>query len=40
MYTQVYLLAMMADWLQGPFVYALYESYGPTNDTNDTYHYY
>lgn len=24
----VYLLAMMADWLQGPYVYALYDSYG------------
>ena len=25
---EVYLSAMMADWLQGPFVYALYASYG------------
>ncbi|KAF2072680.1 hypothetical protein CYY_006014 [Polysphondylium violaceum] len=27
-YLTVYLLAMAADWLQGPYVYALYESYG------------
>ena len=27
-YLYVYLLAMAADWLQGPYVYALYESYG------------
>lgn len=26
--TKAYLCAMMADWLQGPFVYALYASYG------------
>lgn len=26
----VYLLAMAGDWLQGPYVYALYESYGMT----------
>ena len=25
---EAYLCAMMADWLQGPFVYALYASYG------------
>jgi len=29
-YIVVYLLAMGADWLQGPHVYALYESYGLT----------
>eukprot|EP00438_Fugacium_kawagutii_P008788 Skav235603 [mRNA] locus=scaffold3336:62397:75127:+ [translate_table: standard] len=27
-YLAAYLCAMMADWLQGPFVYALYASYG------------
>jgi MFS transporter, MFS domain-containing protein family, molybdate-anion transporter len=27
-YLSVYLLAMFADWLQGPYVYVLYESYG------------
>lgn len=27
-YLVVYLTATMADWLQGPFVYALYASYG------------
>lgn len=27
-YLAVYLLATMADWMQGPYVYALYESYG------------
>jgi MFS family permease len=27
-YLAVYYLAMLADWLQGPYVYALYESYG------------
>ncbi|KAF4659690.1 hypothetical protein FOZ61_004548 [Perkinsus olseni] len=27
-YLGVYLLAVLADWLQGPFVYALYRSYG------------
>lgn len=27
-YLIVYYLAMLADWLQGPYVYALYESYG------------
>lgn len=27
-YMIVYLLAMAGDWLQGPYVYALYESYG------------
>jgi len=29
-YLIVYLMAMLADWLQGPHVYALYESYGMT----------
>jgi len=29
-YLLVYLLAMFADWLQGPYVYALYSSYGFT----------
>ncbi|KAF4752340.1 Molybdate-anion transporter, partial [Perkinsus olseni] len=27
-YLIVYFLAMLSDWLQGPYVYALYESYG------------
>lgn len=27
-YLLVYLTGMMADWLQGPYVYALYEAYG------------
>ncbi|EGC37751.1 hypothetical protein DICPUDRAFT_7152, partial [Dictyostelium purpureum] len=27
-YLVIYLLAMASDWLQGPYVYALYESYG------------
>ena len=27
-YLSVYLLAMFADWLKGPYVYALYDSYG------------
>lgn len=27
-YLSVYLLAMFGDWLQGPYVYALYDSYG------------
>ncbi|KAF4671760.1 Molybdate-anion transporter [Perkinsus olseni] len=27
-YLIVYVLAMLSDWLQGPYVYALYESYG------------
>jgi predicted MFS family arabinose efflux permease len=27
-YLAVYLLAAMADWLQGPYVYALYHAYG------------
>jgi len=33
-YLVVYLMAMMADWLQGPYVYALYESYGFTQSDN------
>lgn len=33
-YLAVYLLAMMADWLQGPFVYALYEAYGYSQKDN------
>jgi hypothetical protein len=33
-YLVVYLAAMMADWLQGPYVYALYESYGFTRGDN------
>mmetsp|Transcript_30990 Transcript_30990/g.92205 ORF Transcript_30990/g.92205 Transcript_30990/m.92205 type:complete len:486 (-) Transcript_30990:204-1661(-) len=33
-YLLVYLPAMMADWLQGPFVYALYESYGFVQEEN------
>ncbi|BFZ08258.1 hypothetical protein BsWGS_11297 [Bradybaena similaris] len=34
-YLTVYLLAMAGDWLQGPHVYALYESYGMTTDQID-----
>lgn len=30
LYLSVYFLLMMADWLQGPYVYVLYESYGFT----------
>lgn len=33
-YLLVYLAAMTADWLQGPYVYALYESYGFTRGDN------
>lgn len=33
-YLLVYLPCMMADWLQGPYVYALYESYGFTRGDN------
>lgn len=29
-YMVVYLLATMSDWLQGPYVYALYHAYGYT----------
>lgn len=35
-YLAAYLCAMMADWLQGPFVYALYASYGFTREENAT----
>lgn len=31
-YFVVYLLANGADWLQGPYVYALYEQYGHDKD--------
>jgi MFS family permease len=31
-YLTVYYLAMLADWLQGPYVYALYASYGFSSD--------
>ncbi|KAI8781506.1 molybdate-anion transporter [Biomphalaria glabrata] len=34
-YLVVYLLAMAGDWLQGPHVYALYESYGMSTDQID-----
>jgi hypothetical protein len=34
LYLSVYVLAMMGDWLQGPFVYALYESYGFSREDN------
>lgn len=34
-YLVVYLLAMAGDWLQGPHVYALYQSYGMTSDQID-----
>lgn len=33
-YLAAYLTAMMGDWLQGPFVYALYESYGFSREDN------
>lgn len=33
-YLVVYLCAMLADWLQGPFVYALYQSYGISREDN------
>lgn len=33
-YLAAYLCAMMADWLQGPFVYALYASYGFSREDN------
>jgi len=33
-YLLVYLCAMTADWLQGPYVYALYDSYGFTRADN------
>eukprot|EP01031_Cornospumella_fuschlensis_P037748 gene37748-45861_t len=31
-YILVYLLAMFSDWLQGPYVYELYDSYGFSNE--------
>eukprot|EP00434_Breviolum_minutum_P037810 symbB.v1.2.033527.t1/scaffold4171.1/size43550/2 len=33
-YLAAYLCAMMADWLQGPFVYALYDKYGFSREDN------
>jgi len=33
-YLATYLTAMMADWLQGPYVYALYEAYGFSRSEN------
>ena len=30
LYVAVYLIMMMADWMQGPYVYALYDKYGFT----------
>lgn len=33
-YLGAYLLAMLADWLQGPYVYALYAAYGFDRRTN------
>mmetsp|Transcript_106223 Transcript_106223/g.193345 ORF Transcript_106223/g.193345 Transcript_106223/m.193345 type:complete len:489 (-) Transcript_106223:67-1533(-) len=33
-YLMVYLTGMMADWLQGPYVYALYEAYGFSRTDN------
>mmetsp|Transcript_69939 Transcript_69939/g.130726 ORF Transcript_69939/g.130726 Transcript_69939/m.130726 type:complete len:485 (+) Transcript_69939:78-1532(+) len=33
-YLAVFFAAMMGDWLQGPFVYALYESYGISREDN------
>eukprot|EP00442_Polarella_glacialis_P019646 CAMPEP_0115137042 /NCGR_PEP_ID=MMETSP0227-20121206/56754_1 /TAXON_ID=89957 /ORGANISM="Polarella glacialis, Strain CCMP 1383" /LENGTH=474 /DNA_ID=CAMNT_0002544233 /DNA_START=79 /DNA_END=1503 /DNA_ORIENTATION=- len=36
LYLTVYLVAMFADWLQGPYVYALYASYGFTAGDNAT----
>jgi MFS family permease len=33
-YLPAFLTAMLADWLQGPFVYALYESYGIDREHN------
>ena len=32
-YLAVYLLAFLGDWCQGPYVYALYESYGYSEGT-------
>lgn len=33
-YLIVYLLATLGDWLQGPYVYALYDAYGYTQHDN------
>ncbi|CAD7945452.1 unnamed protein product [Amoebophrya sp. A120] len=33
-YLGAYLLAMLADWLQGPYVYALYAAYGFSHEDN------
>ena len=33
-YLGAYILAMLADWLQGPYVYALYAAYGFTKADN------
>jgi len=33
-YLVAYILAMLADWLQGPYVYALYAAYGFTKADN------
>jgi len=33
-YLPVFLSAMLADWLQGPFVYALYQGYGIDREHN------
>mmetsp|Transcript_16570 Transcript_16570/g.34317 ORF Transcript_16570/g.34317 Transcript_16570/m.34317 type:complete len:477 (-) Transcript_16570:155-1585(-) len=35
-YIGVYLIAMFSDWLQGPYVYALYDSYGFSAGDNAT----
>lgn len=37
-YLLIYLLAVAADWIQGPYIYALYSSYGYSN--NDIAHLY
>jgi len=34
LYLAVYFMAMFSDWLQGPYVYALYESYGISSSDN------
>jgi len=34
LYLAVYFMAMFSDWLQGPYVYALYESYGISPSDN------
>merc|ERR1719198_1249671 len=33
-YLPAFLMAMLADWLQGPFVYALYQGYGIDREHN------